>query len=31
MADKWKGNNKNQDNILKGEYKKYNDYYNKYK
>ena len=29
MADKWEKNNKNQNNILKGEYKIYNNYYGK--
>ena len=30
MADKWEGNNKNQDSILEGKHKKYNNYYGEY-
>ena len=29
MANEWEGKNENQDNILEGEHKIYNNYYNK--
>ena len=30
MADKWEGNDKNQDSMLEGEHERYDDYYGEY-